>query len=85
MHVNEIRKRLKAEPFEPFVIHMVDGRVFRVKHPEFLHVFPGMERTAVLGLPEEQAHEIIDLLHVASLTIDESGDAGTSNGEQTGA
>jgi hypothetical protein len=71
MHSDEIRSRLKAKPFEPFTINMVDGRMFKVRHPEFLHVFPGMERTAVLGIPEEQAHEIIDLLHVAPLTAAE--------------
>lgn len=73
MHANELRRRLKSEPFEPFVINMVDGRRFEVRHPELLHVFPGIERTAVLGLPDEQAHEIIDLIHIASLTIMENG------------
>jgi len=72
MHANELKRRLKAEPFEPFVIRMVDGRSFAVRHPELLHVFPGIERKAVLGLPDEQAHEIIDLLHVASLMIADS-------------
>jgi len=79
VHSNEIRKRLKAEPFEPFIINMDDGRQFEVPHPEFLHVFPGLERTAVLGLPDEQAHEIIDLIHVASLTIAENGESEESS------
>jgi hypothetical protein len=71
MHTNELRRRLKAEPFHPFVIHMSDGRTFAVNHPELLHVFPGMERTAVLGIPEDQSTEVLSLLHITSITLAE--------------
>jgi hypothetical protein len=47
---------------------MTDGRDFEVTHPELLILVPGMERTAALAFPEEEAFEIIDLLHVSSLT-----------------
>jgi hypothetical protein len=31
-----IRALLHATPFQPFVIHMADGREYRVEHPEFV-------------------------------------------------
>lgn len=71
MHANELRRRLKAEPFQPFVLHMSDGRTFAVNHPELLHVFPGMERIAVLGIPEDQSTEVLSLIHITSISIAE--------------
>ena len=34
--LEEIRKRLKAAPFEPFSVRTADGRVFEIPSPEFL-------------------------------------------------
>jgi len=41
MTIQEIREWWKSEPFQPFEIVLVDGRVFRVPHPDFIFVPPG--------------------------------------------
>ncbi len=79
---NELRRRLKSEPFQPFVIHMSDGRTFTVRHPELLHVFPGMERTAVQGIPEDQSTEVLSLIHITSISI--ADDIGRSRRRKAG-
>jgi hypothetical protein len=35
---NEIIKLLRRQPFEPFALRLLDGRVFEVHHPELLVV-----------------------------------------------
>ena len=35
MLIETIRDHLRAAPFEPFVVQVVDGRRFEVPHPEF--------------------------------------------------
>ena len=73
MQVGEIRRVLQAQPFRPFTINMSDGRSLSVRHPEMLAILMGLERTVVLAVPGEEAVQIIDLLHVSSLTIGENG------------
>lgn len=34
--LDEIRDRVRKQPFESFVIHLADGRELTVPHPEFL-------------------------------------------------
>jgi hypothetical protein len=36
MTIDEVRRFQKHEPFRPFEIVLVDGRVFRVRHPDFI-------------------------------------------------
>ena len=31
-----IRSLLHASPFQPFIIHMADGREYRIEHPDFV-------------------------------------------------
>ncbi len=31
-----IRGLLHANPFQPFIIHMADGREYRIDHPDFV-------------------------------------------------
>ena len=31
-----IRELLRAEPFQPFVIRLADGREYRIDHPDFV-------------------------------------------------
>lgn len=55
-----------TRPFVPFVIHMADGRRFRVDHPELLAYRPG-SRMAVL-LTEDTVFEHIDVFLLTSIT-----------------
>ena len=38
VHHDEIRKARGRRPFRPFVLHVADGRSFRVGHPELVFV-----------------------------------------------
>jgi len=38
MTSQEMLNHLTAEPFEPFRIHTASGRVFEVRHPEFVQI-----------------------------------------------
>lgn len=67
MTIEQLRKAHQARPFEPFQLHLADGRKFNVKHPEFLAQFPG-GRTVIVTLPD-QSFEVIDLLLVTSIHV----------------
>jgi hypothetical protein len=36
MNLNSIRDAIKREPFQEFDLHLADGRIAPVKHPEFV-------------------------------------------------
>ncbi len=65
MTIEQLRKMHQARPFQPFDIHLADGRSLPVEHPEFLLQTPG-GRTIAVGLADETT-EIVDLLLVTSL------------------
>jgi hypothetical protein len=65
MRVDEIRKALRAGPFEPFVIRTSDGREYPVRHPEFLAIVYGGR--AVVVADTDETYELIDVLHITSL------------------
>ncbi|MEE9293622.1 MAG: hypothetical protein V3W34_01480 [Phycisphaerae bacterium] len=65
MTIEQLRKTHRAQPFEPFVLRTADGREFEVNHPEVLAISP-VGRTVVVMAPDG-AHDVIDLLLVASL------------------
>jgi hypothetical protein len=55
----------QARPFQPFDIHLADGRTLAVEHPEFLAQSP-TGRTIGVGRPDGTI-ETVDLLLVVSL------------------
>ena len=65
MTIEQLRKMHQAKPFQPFDIHMGDGRSVPVEHPEMLAITPP-GRTIGVGLADGTI-EIIDLLLVTSL------------------
>ena len=65
MTIEQIRKVHQARPFQPFDIHLADGRSLPVPHPEFLAVTPP-GRTIGVGL-DDGTIEVVDLLLVTSL------------------
>ena len=65
MTVEQLRKMHRARPFQPFEIHLADGRSLPVEHPEFLAITPP-GRTIGVGL-RDGIIEVVDLLLVTSL------------------
>ena len=65
MTTQQLRTMHQARPFQPFDIHLADGRSIPVDHPELLAMTPG-GRTIGVAVHED-AIEVIDLLLVTSL------------------
>jgi len=65
MTVQQLRKLHQARPFEPFEIHLADGRALPVRHPEMLAIAPP-GRTIGVGL-KDGTIEIVALPLVTSL------------------
>jgi hypothetical protein len=65
MTIQEFRKMLAAQPFEPFIMHLADGRVLPVPHREFVLVIPN-SRTVIVAL-EKGGFEFVDLLLVVGV------------------
>jgi hypothetical protein len=65
MTVEQLRKMHRAQPFQPFEIHLADGRSLPVGHPEFLAINPPGRTIAVAV--DDGTIEIVDLLLVTSL------------------
>ena len=65
MTIEQLRQMHQARPFQPFGVHMADGRHLDVAYPEFLaHTATG--RTVTIARPDE-SFEVLDLLLVTSL------------------
>lgn len=65
MTIDQLKAMHQARPFQPFRIHLVDGRSLDVLHPEFLAHTP-LGRTIIVA-KESDSFEIVDLLLVVSL------------------
>ncbi len=67
MTIQQVRKLHQATPFQPFRIHLADGRALDVSHPELLAILPP-GRTMVVATGKED-YEVVDLLLVTSLEV----------------
>ncbi len=67
MTVDQLQAMQQAQPFQPYRIHMADGRHLDVAHRDFLARSPA-GRTVVVYKPDE-TFEVIDLFLVASLEV----------------
>ncbi|MGH7201943.1 MAG: hypothetical protein ACREJB_15155 [Planctomycetaceae bacterium] len=65
MTIEPLRRLHQQQPFQPFDIHLADGRSLPVGHPEVLAITPP-GRTIGVGL-EDGTIEIVDLLLVTSV------------------
>lgn len=69
MDPNEILTLLRQRPFEPFRIHVLDGRTYDITHPELCLV---TRRTLHIGVPPSstgpaQRAELVAVLHVSRI------------------
>ncbi len=67
MTVDKLRSAYSAQPFQPFVIHLADGRHIPVLSREFIMAVPS-GRTVIVCQPDDTLN-IIDLLLVTDLEI----------------
>jgi hypothetical protein len=67
MTIERIRDAYDKKPFQPFVIHLADGRTIPVLHREFMMAAPS-GRTIVVQQPDDTLN-IIDLLLVTDLEL----------------
>jgi hypothetical protein len=67
MTVEQLRTVHHAKPFQPFTIHMADGRSFFVRHPDFLSHSPS-GRTLIVH-HDDEGFSILDLLLVTELEV----------------
>jgi hypothetical protein len=65
MTIEQLRDAYERQPFQPFVIHLADGREIPVLHREFMLTVPN-GRTIVVVQPDSRMN-IIDLLLVTDL------------------
>ncbi len=63
MTIQQLRSAHRAAAFQPFTIHMADGRTFPVPHPDFLSMSPS-GRTVIIyqeneefSIPRSVAHD----------------------------
>lgn len=73
MTIDKVKEVTSAEPFQPFTIHLADGRSVPVVHPEYLITSP-QGRTVVVYQPDD-AMNIIDVRLVTDLEIPTNGSA----------
>ena len=67
MTIEQIRNIHRAQPFRPFAIHVADGRVIEVPHPDFLSHSP-TGRTIIVYHGDE-SFSVLDLLLVTELEV----------------
>ena len=56
----QIRQMTTAQPFQPFTVKLVSGRVFTIRHPENIAIGPNGRDMAILD--EEGTHLVEALL-----------------------
>jgi hypothetical protein len=71
MELAQIKDTVRAQPFRPFTMRLVDGRQFVVPHPEFLFIPPNMRHTVLLANRDTEAVTILDSIMIASISFDE--------------
>ena len=67
MTIEQLRLFHRARPFQPFILHLADGRSIPVVHNEFLAIAPP-GRIVVASQPDG-AFEVIDLLLVTAIAV----------------
>jgi hypothetical protein len=65
MRPHEIRIFFHRQPFDPFMIHVADGRSFHIRHPDFVSF--SSDSRAVTLQNDEQLHEVVSTFMIVSL------------------
>ena len=63
--IENTRRLMNAEPFIPFVIKTSDGKVYRVKHPDYLAISPNRRWMTVYA--DEDFGTMLSALHIVAV------------------
>ncbi len=69
MQSDQLRNVHRAKPFQPFRLHLVDGRTFDVPHREFLSQSPRGRTVVVYHTESPDTCSILDLALVTEIEI----------------
>jgi hypothetical protein len=64
--IEQVRNAIHAQPFLPFTIHLVDGRRYLVRHPDFIAI-PTTRRGRDLTVHDDDGPHYIDLSLVVEI------------------
>ncbi len=64
MNAETVREFLTRQPFQPLQIHVSNGEVHEVRHPEFAML---LRSTLVIGISDSDRVICCALLHIASI------------------
>jgi hypothetical protein len=78
MNLSSIRDPIKREPFQEFDLHLADGRIVPVKHPEFV----AMTTRVVVVAGEDHSVEILEPLVIVSLEYRQRGARGIGSSKK---
>ncbi|MEM7681559.1 MAG: hypothetical protein AAF288_06365 [Planctomycetota bacterium] len=67
MTVEQFKSVLHAQPFQPFTIHVADGRAFKVRHPDYVSRSPAGRTVIVYG--DGDGFSILDLLLITEIEV----------------
>jgi hypothetical protein len=67
MTLDELRKWQHQRPFDPFEIVLVDGRTFRVPHPEFIWIPPGRGTWVYVADPKTGSADHVNTVIISSI------------------
>lgn len=85
MRAADVLEYLRQSPFVPFRIHVTDGTVYEIRHPELVKV--GMTKADVYFPKDDSLHamvlrrESVSLAHMIRLEPLEQDTAAGSNGQ----
>ena len=67
----DIRDRLAAQPFQPFVVYTADGREYDVPTHDHAHVSPSGGRVSIWV--DDETEYILPALHISGLKVRPNG------------
>jgi len=67
MTIEQVKQVYNAMPFQPFTLHLADGRGIPVRHREFMAAAPS-GRTVIVYQPDD-SFNIVDLLLVTDIEV----------------
>ncbi|HZW32094.1 MAG TPA: hypothetical protein VFF52_15385 [Isosphaeraceae bacterium] len=70
MQLDRVREALHQRPFRPFLLKMVDGTSYTIRHPDFVALPPPPKKREIVFFGEAGVH-LIDLGLIQELVLAE--------------